>query len=148
MPSSSQFDGFVLDVFPPRENGLTPTAINIGGVRLRRLYGSAVCCSSRRTRFGTPFCRNEPDKGAFDTHMSSPMLEVPNGRAEFANRDYLFELRITCSKCTFSATIFMRLSPIGRAFWSFYRGIARDKDSLAERGGFENPTEGKPGKKK
>jgi hypothetical protein len=80
--------------------------------------------------------------------MSSPMLEVPNGRAEFADRDYRFELRTTLSKCTFSATIFMRLSPIGRGFSSFYRGIARDRDSVAERGGFENPTEGKPGKRK
>ena len=48
--------------------------------------------------------------------MSSPMLEVPNGRAEFANRDYRYKWRTTRSKRTFSATIFMHMSRAGAGF--------------------------------
>ena len=38
MQSSSQFDGLVLDVFPPREDGLTPAAINIGGGQVAKTF--------------------------------------------------------------------------------------------------------------
>src|SRR5271167_3630196 len=38
MQSSSQFDGLALDVFPPRENGLTPTAVNIGGSQVAKTF--------------------------------------------------------------------------------------------------------------
>ena len=42
MPSSSQFDGLVLDVFPPRENGLSPTAANIGGSQVAKTFMVAL----------------------------------------------------------------------------------------------------------
>jgi hypothetical protein len=48
--------------------------------------------------------------------MSWPVSEIPNGRAEFANRDFGHELRVTCKKATFSATTNLQMSPLGRPF--------------------------------
>jgi hypothetical protein len=35
---ATQLDGFEFDVFPPRENGLTPTEVNIGGSQVAKTF--------------------------------------------------------------------------------------------------------------
>jgi hypothetical protein len=63
----------------------------------------------------------------------------PNGRAKFANGDFGRELRVTRGKAIFSATTCMQKTPLARAIWRFERRIPRDKDWVAEQGGFEPP---------
>jgi hypothetical protein len=48
-------------------------------------------------------------------------------------------LPITFGKVGFSATANMQKKPLARAIRRFERRILRDKDSVAERGGFEPP---------
>src|ERR1700688_966214 len=38
MQPATQLDGFEFDVFPPRENGLTPTEVNIGGSQITKTF--------------------------------------------------------------------------------------------------------------
>ena len=63
----------------------------------------------------------------------------PNGRASFANRDFCRELLIIHRKVIFSATVEMQMKPPARGILRVRRKISRDRDSLAERSGFEPP---------
>src|ERR1019366_1013134 len=48
-------------------------------------------------------------------------------------------LRVTYRKVGFSATTYMQKKPLARAIQQLERRISRDKDWVAERGGFEPP---------
>jgi hypothetical protein len=48
--------------------------------------------------------------------MARPASQFPNGRAEFANRDFGHELRVICKKATFSATPNLQMRPLGLPF--------------------------------
>src|SRR5271169_3965988 len=50
--------------------------------------------------------------GAEDLHPASG----PNGRSEFANRDFGRERRFTCRKMGFSATTYLQMRALWRAF--------------------------------
>ena len=49
-------------------------------------------------------------------------------------------LRVTYRKVGFSATTYMQKKPLARAIQQLERRISRDKDWVAERGGFELPS--------
>ena len=61
----------------------------------------------------------------------------PNGRSEFAHRDFCCESWIIQPKVIFSATACEQKKALERAIQRLARKISRDKDSLAERSQFE-----------
>jgi hypothetical protein len=71
--------------------------------------------------------------GSFDA--DGVAHRFPNGRAEFANRDFGSESRASYRKLIFSATTNMQKNALARAIQRFRRKISRDRDWVAEDAG-------------
>src|SRR5438094_9536058 len=97
MQAASLFDGFSFDLFPPFENGLTASEVDVSRRQVvQALVVSTVCCSRTLTWFKPDPCSatcNVSDTSVADMDLSQGLLELARLSLELLD---LVRGRLTC----------------------------------------------------